>query len=146
MPSNVHIFQKIEAIRDICNIFILVKNKNMLRTFWASKWLLNKNVEPQIKFRRSYKKKCILSKAAIFLGYKGTLGPERLISGPFAKSLTICYWSGMIPDLSYNIISSFYCQYKALKPLEPCNNTNWWYIGDQKLRIQWKSTLILDLL
>ena len=64
MSSNVHIFQKIEAICDICNIFIvniynfiLVKNKNMLRTFWASKGLLNKNVEPQIKFRRSYKTK-----------------------------------------------------------------------------------------
>ena len=57
MPSNAHIFQKIEAICDICNIFILVKNKNMLRTFWASKWLLNKNVEPQIKLDVLIKKK-----------------------------------------------------------------------------------------
>ena len=55
MPSTVHIFQKIEAIYDICNIFIvniynfiLLKNKNMLKTFWASKGLLNKNIEPQI--------------------------------------------------------------------------------------------------
>ena len=64
MPSNVHIFQKIEAIYDIRNIFlvninnfVLLKNKNMLRTFWTSKGLLNKNIKPQIKFRRSYKKK-----------------------------------------------------------------------------------------
>ena len=63
MPSNVPIFQKIEATCDICNIFIvnvynyiLVKNKNMLRTFCASKELLNKNVEHQIKFWSSYKK------------------------------------------------------------------------------------------
>ena len=47
------------------NIFLTIrlkteKNKNMLRTFWGSKWVKNKNVEAQKKIRRSYKKnQCI---------------------------------------------------------------------------------------
>ena len=36
------------------------KNKNVLRTIWASNWPKIKNVEAQKKFRCSYKKKCML--------------------------------------------------------------------------------------
>ena len=68
MPSTVHIFQKIEAIRDICNIFIvnkynfiLVKNKNMLRTFWASKGLLNKNLKSNLDVLLKKKVFCSLN-------------------------------------------------------------------------------------
>ena len=33
------------------------KNKNMIRMFWGSKWVVNKNIEARKKIRRSYKKK-----------------------------------------------------------------------------------------
>ena len=100
MPWNVHIFQKIEAIRDICNIFILVKNKNMLRTFWASTWLLNKNVEPQIKFRRSYKKKSVRysrkqQSGKAFTNVKVVLGGLELFDHP----LWLIYFSSHLPTL-----------------------------------------------
>ena len=62
MPSNVHIFQKIKAICDIRNIFIvniynfiLVKNKNMLKTiepqkgFWIKTLSLKSNLDVLIK-------------------------------------------------------------------------------------------------
>ena len=47
--------------------WIMEKNKNMLRTVWASKWYFYKNTEPQKKIRRSYKKKGVYSIAVMSL-------------------------------------------------------------------------------
>ena len=50
----------------------------MLRTFWGSKCISNKNIEPQKKIRRSYKKKSVYtSDAKCDLTYPGKIPPGK---------------------------------------------------------------------
>ena len=57
--------------------WIMEKNKNMLRTVWASKWYFYKNTEPQKKIRRSYKKRSVVVKAFWFRRERNGIGKNR---------------------------------------------------------------------
>ena len=107
MPSNVHIFQKIKAICDIRNIsivniynFILVKNKNMLRTiepqkgFWIKTLSLKSNLDVLIKKKSvRYSRKQQSGKA--FTNVKVVLGGLELFDHP----LWLIYFSSHLPTL-----------------------------------------------
>ena len=69
----------------------------MLRMFWASKRLLKKNVEPQIKFRHSYKKR-VQGTISLYEGvspwnlvYRGNFGWEIHWKGNYTVSYSIIH-------------------------------------------------------